>query len=133
MAFTEFKTIFSGSRWQRLADKGARVQRVLWASTGTKNPNYSDTLYVDELIGPETINTLPPTTLESFINHGKVAETLTEGLDEARDRLAKLAGLGVDLEAVAQQLQDDGVVLFARPFDALMKSIVEKRERLLAA
>lgn len=133
VAYTEFKTIFSGSRWQQLVDKGARVQRVLWASTGTKNPNYSDTLYVDELIGPDSVNTLPPATLDSFIDHGKITETLTKGLDEARQQLAQLAELGIDLNSVTQKLQEDGVVAFAEPFDALMKSIAEKREKLLGA
>ncbi|MBW2410354.1 MAG: transaldolase [Deltaproteobacteria bacterium] len=133
VAYAEFKDIFSGPRWQQLTDKGAMVQRVLWASTGTKNPDYSDTLYVDELIGPDTVNTLPPATLDSFIDHGKVAETLNAGLDEARRQLAAIADLGIDIEAVTHQLQVDGVVAFAKPFDALMKSIAEKREKLLAA
>ena len=133
VAYTEFKTIFSGSRWQQLVDKGARVQRVLWASTGTKNPNYSDTLYVDELIGPNTVNTLPPATLESFTDHGKIAETLTKELGEARQQLAKLAELGINLNTVTEKLQQDGVVAFAEPFEALMKSIAAKREKLLAA
>jgi transaldolase len=133
VAYAEFKDIFSGPRWQRLADQGAMVQRVLWASTGTKNPEYSDTLYVDELIGPDTVNTLPPATLDSFIDHGKVAETLNAGLDEARQQLAAIADLGIDIEAVTHQLQVDGVAAFAKPFDALMKSIAEKREKLLAA
>jgi transaldolase len=131
VAYAEFKAICSSPRWQQLADSGAMVQRVLWASTGTKNPNYSDTLYVDELIGPDTVNTLPPATLESFINHGNVAAALTEGLDEARRQLADLADLGIDLEAVTQKLQQDGVVAFAKPFEALMRSIAQKREKLL--
>jgi transaldolase len=131
VAYAEFKTIFSGPRWQQLAANGARVQRVLWASTGTKNPDYSDTLYVDELIGPDTVNTLPPATLESFLDHGKIAETITLELDKASQQLAELADLGIDLEAVTQKLQQDGVVAFAQPFEALMKSIAEKREKLL--
>jgi transaldolase len=133
VVYAEFKTIFSGSRWQQLADQGAKVQRVLWASTGTKNPDYPDTYYVDELIGPDTVNTLPPTTLESLIDHGKVAETLTAGLDDARQKLAKLADLGINLDSVTQQLQQDGVVAFAKPFEALMKSIAEKRKKFQAA
>ncbi len=133
VAYAEFNHIFSGLRWQQLAANGAGVQRVLWASTGTKNPDYSDTMYVDELIGPDTVNTLPPTTLESFIDHGKIAETLTAGLDEARQQLAELADLGIDLEAVTQKLQDEGVVAFAKPFEALIKSIAQKREKLSAA
>jgi len=133
LAYAEFKQIFSGSRWQSLKDAGARVQRVLWASTSTKNPSLADTLYVDELIGPDTVNTIPPATLESFMDHGKVAETLTKDWEDAREQLAKLAELGIDLQAVTQQLQDDGVVAFAKPFDALLQSIADKRERLLRA
>lgn len=133
LAYAEFKQIFSGSRWQALADQGARVQRVLWASTSTKNPDYVDTLYVDELIGPDTVNTIPPATLDSFMDHGRVAETLTMDLEGARRQIEKLAELGIDLQAVTRQLQDDGVVAFAKPFDALMQSIAEKRERLLSA
>ena len=133
LAYAEFKQIFSGSRWQTLRDSGARVQRVLWASTSTKNPDYVDTLYVDELIGPDTVNTIPPATLESFMDHGRVAETLTENWEEARHQVEKLAELGIDLQAITQQLQDDGVVAFAKPFDALLQSIKEKRDRLLGA
>jgi transaldolase len=133
LAYAEFKQIFSGSRWQSLRDKGARVQRVLWASTSAKNPNYVDTLYVDQLIGPDTVNTIPPATLASFMDHGQVAETLTKDWEEAREQIAKLTELGIDLQAVTQQLQDDGVVAFAKPFDALLQSIAEKRNRLLGA
>jgi transaldolase len=133
LAYAEFKQIFSGSRWQVLADQGAKVQRVLWASTSTKNPDYVDTLYVDELIGPDTVNTIPPSTLDSFMDHGRVAETLTRDWEGARRQIEKLTELGIDLQAVTQQLQDDGVVAFAKPFDALLQSIAEKRERLLGA
>jgi transaldolase len=133
MAYAEFKQIFSGSRWQSLKDQGARVQRVLWASTSAKNPVFADTLYVDELIGPDTVNTIPPATLDSFLDHGRVAETLTRDLEKAREQIAKLAELGIDLQAVTQQLQKDGVLAFAKPFDALIQSIAEKRERLLGA
>ena len=133
LAYAEFKQIFSGSRWQPLKDQGARVQRVLWASTSAKNPNFADTLYVDELIGPNTVNTIPPATFDSFMDHGRVAETLTKDGEAARRQIEKLAELGIDLLAVTQQLQDDGVVAFAKPFDALMQSIAEKRDRLLNA
>ena len=133
LAYAEFKQIFSGSRWQLLKDAGARVQRVLWASTSAKNPDFADTLYVDELIGPDTVNTIPPATLDSFMDHGRVAETLTKDWEEAREQMAKLAELGIDLQAITQQLQEDGVVAFAKPFDALIQSIAEKRERLLGA
>jgi glucose-6-phosphate isomerase len=108
------------------------VQRPLWASTSTKNPEYSDVLYVDELIGPDTVNTLPPHTLSAFRDHGVVAVTLTRGVDQARARVQQLAEMGIDLDAITEQLQEDGVAAFAKSFDALMSSIAEKRERLLA-
>jgi transaldolase len=132
VASEEFKTIFSGPRWEQLAAKGAQVQRVLWASTGTKNPNYSDTLYVDELIGPDTVNTIPPATLKSFSDHGTVAETLTRDVDAARSSLSRLAALDIDLEDITRKLQDEGVEAFARPFDKLMQSIAEKRNQILS-
>ena len=84
LAYQRFKAVFQGARWASLAARGARVQRVLWASTSTKNPAYSDTLYVDSLIGPDTVNTLPPHTLEAFLDHGVVAETIEQGVDGAR-------------------------------------------------
>jgi len=131
IAYAEFKTIFSGPRWEQLKNKGARVQRVLWASTSAKNPAYPDTIYVDELIGPDTVNTLPPATVDDFIDHGRVAETLTRGVAEAQQQIAKLAELDIDLNAITQKLQDDGVVAFAKPFDALMQSLADKKERLV--
>jgi transaldolase len=133
IAYVEYKEILEQSRWQQLADKGARVQRVLWASTSTKNPAYPDNLYVDELIGPDTVNTLPPSTLESFLDHGRVAQTLTRGMAEAQSQLTKLVDLGIDLETVTQKLQDDGVVAFAKPFKKLLESIAEKCKLLRAA
>jgi len=132
MAYARFRQVFSGPRWEKLAAQGARVQRPLWASTGTKNPLYSDTLYVDHLIGPDTVNTVPPATLQAFLDHGTVAPTLEAGLDEARAHLARLAELGIDLDAITQQLQDEGVAAFAGSFEALLASIAEKRNRLLA-
>ncbi len=133
VAYAEFNEIFSGSRWEPIKAKGAKVQRVLWASTGTKNPNYPDTVYVDQLIGSDTVNTLPPATVDAFLVRGRVAETLTSGVAEARAQIAKLSDLGIDLNAITRQLQDDGVVAFAKPFDALMQSIAEKKESLKAA
>jgi transaldolase/glucose-6-phosphate isomerase len=133
IAYVRFKEIFGGERWERLAGQGARVQRPLWASTSTKNPRYPDTLYVDNLIGPETVNTLPPETLQAFLDHGQVALTLEADLEAARDDLARLADLGVDLDAITRKLLDDGVAAFAKSFEALLGSIAEKRERLLAA
>ncbi len=131
-ANARFHQIFSGPRWEWLAAKGARVQRPLWASTSTKNPLYPDTLYVDDLIGPDTVNTVPPATLNAFRDHGTVALTLEADMDEAHAQLTRLAEVGVELDAVTQQLQDEGVAKFAESFEVLMDSIAEKREQLLA-
>ncbi len=131
-AYEEFQDIFTGPRWEKLAEIGAKVQRLLWASTGTKNSRFKDTLYVDELIGPDTVNTVPPATLKSFIDHGTVAETLTKDLGEAKSQLSQLTDLGIDLTIVTRKLQDEGVAAFDNAFKLLMQSIVEKRDRLLA-
>ena len=131
LAYVRFQEIFSGGRWENLVKAGARVQRPLWASTGTKNPDYSDTIYVDTLIGSDTVNTVPPATLDAFMDHGVVEQTLTKDVDGARSRMAKIAELGINLESVTNKLQDDGVVLFAKAFEALMASIADKRERYL--
>jgi transaldolase/transaldolase/glucose-6-phosphate isomerase len=133
LAYAEYQHIIRQPRWQQLAEKGARVQRVLWASTSTKNPAYPDNLYVDELIGPNTVNTLPPATLESFLDHGRLEETLTRDLQAAQSQIARLADLGIDLDVITQKLQDDGVVAFAKPFAKLLESIAEKCKVLKAA
>ena len=130
LAYARFEEIFSGPRWENLARHGARVQRPLWASTGTKNPNYPDTLYVDELMGPDTVNTMPLQTLEAFLDHGRVARTLEAKVEEARAQIGLLADLGVSLDEITEQLTVEGVELFARSFDTLMASIAEKRARL---
>lgn len=132
MAYAAFKQIFSGSRWEKLATKNAQVQRPLWASTGTKNPQYPDTLYVDTLIGAYTVNTVPPATLNAFLDHGKVAPTLEVGIDEAQAQLAQLKALDIDFNAITKKLLDEGVIAFVKSFEALMTSIAEKRDRLLA-
>ncbi len=123
LAYVRFKHLFAGKRWERLAAQGARVQRPLWASTSTKNPNYPDTIYVDNLIGSHTVNTLPQATYDAALDHGLVALTLEAGLDEARAQLARLAELGIDLDAVTAKLQTDGVAAFAHSFDSLLESI----------
>jgi transaldolase len=130
LAYAHFKKVFSGERWDRLMQAGARVQRPLWASTGTKNPLYSDTKYVDSLIGPDTVNTLPLATLKAFLNHGQVALAVSNDLEGAHTRLARLAGLDVSLESITRKLLDDGVAAFASAFENLMNSIEEKRNRL---
>jgi transaldolase/transaldolase/glucose-6-phosphate isomerase len=128
--YARFREIFKGERWERLAALGARVQRPLWGSTSTKNPSYPDTLYVDNLIGQDTVNTIPPATLQAFLDHGRTEPTLEADLDEARAQLARLSHLGVDLDAITQKLQDDGVAAFARSFEALIARIAERSEQL---
>jgi len=130
VAYAEYRRLFSGPRWSALSARGARTQRVLWASTSTKNPAYPDTLYVDELIGPETVNTLPPETVKAFIDHGSAAETLTRDLESARRQLQRLGELGIDFEAVTRRLQEEGVAAFAKPFQALLDSIAAKLKQL---
>ena len=125
--YRRFREIFYGDGFSRLQKKGARVQRPLWASTGTKNPLYSDVLYVESLIGEDTVNTLPPATLNAFRDHGKVAPTLTQGMDEALDALEALKKIKVSLEEITERLQEDGVRSFAASFDKLMDSLKEKR------
>jgi transaldolase len=131
IAYARFKEIFSGERWEKLAAKGARVQRPLWASTSTKNPAYPDTLYVEKLVGPDTVNTLPPATLDVFLDHGTVGTTLENDVEGAGRRIAKLAGLGIDFDAITKQVLEEGVKSFAKSFEALLASVTEKREKLL--
>ena len=131
VVYARFQEIFRGERWERLATQGATVQRPLWASTGTKNPAYSDTLYIDSLIGPDTVNTVPPATLQAFSDHGHPAPNLFANVGEARDQLARLSELGVDLEAITQKLLADGVVAFSKSYESLVASIAEKCDRLL--
>ncbi len=126
MAYHRFGEIFSGPRWEKLAGQGARVQRPLWGSTSTKNPDYPDTLYVDELIGPHTVNTLPPETLDAFLEHGCAARTVDADVEEARRHLADLAEIGIDLGEVTTELMGEGVDAFADSFDELMSGIAEK-------
>src|SRR5207302_2630523 len=104
LTYKRYQQIFSGQRWQALASKGAQTQRVLWASTSTKNPNYRDVLYIEELIGPDTVNTVPPATLEAFRDHGKPRQSLTEDLDGARKTMADLAGVGIVMKDVTDKL-----------------------------
>jgi transaldolase len=133
LAYQSFKRLFSGPRWQALEAKGARVQRPLWASTSTKNPQYSDVVYVEPLIGPHTVNTMPDETIEAFAHHGVVVENSVEAhLDEARQVLRDLAAVGVDLDAATQQLQEEGVQKFIDPFDALLQALAAKQQTILA-
>jgi len=131
IAYDRFKEIFSSEGWEKLAAKGAKVQRPLWASTSSKTPAYPDTLYVDNLIGPDTVNTLPPATLDDFLDHGTVAATVETDVDGARMRMAELTKLGIDLDAITNKVLDEGVAAFAKSFEGLIASIAEKRRRLL--
>ena len=126
LAYELFRQTFSGPRWEALVERGARVQRPLWASTSTKNPDYPDTLYVDELIGPDTVNTLPDNTLEAFEHHGTVARTVDEGVQEAHAVIEALAGLGIHMDEVTQKLEDEGVAAFEKSFDELLAALGEK-------
>lgn len=131
VVYRRFEEIYHGEGFAALKQRGAKVQRPLWASTGTKNPAYSDVLYVEELIGPETVNTLPPDTLNAFKDHGRVADaTVKQNLHEADATLAALSALGIDLNAVAERLQDDGVAAFAASFDQLMAALEKKRDAM---
>jgi transaldolase len=135
LAYARFGAIFSGPKWQALAERGAQVQRPLWASTSTKNPRYRDVLYVEELIGPNTVNTLPPSTLEAFKDHGRVARTIDspEAVARASESMAELADVGIDIQAVTLQLQREGVKSFADSFDQLIARLEERRRGLAIA
>ena len=133
LAYERYGEIFSGPRWEALAAKGATPQRCLWASTSTKNPDYPDTLYVDELIGPDTVNTMPVETIEAFQDHGTVADSLTAGLDEARALFDELARVGVDYDDVTDTLEREGVEKFSDSFDELLDGIRAKRSELAPA
>ena len=130
IAYLTFKTVFDGPRWQALADKGAQLQRPLWASTSTKNPSYSGTLYVDELIGPNTVNTMPDNTIDAFVKKGTVARTVDANPLEAQAVLDAVSALGVDLDNVAAVLEEEGVASFVKSFDELITSLSTKAESL---
>jgi transaldolase len=130
LAYQQFLATFSGPRWEALAARGARVQRPLWASTSTKNPDYPDTLYVDSLIGPHTVNTLPEPTLEAFDDHGTLARTVDADPDGAGRVWRALADVGVDMDDVAERLEDEGVDAFAKSFDELIATLETKATEL---
>ena len=128
IAYEMFERTFSGEAWRSLAKLGAQVQRPLWASTSTKNPDYPDTMYVDELIGPHSVNTLPDATMDAFSDHGSIAETITSNVDGARKVLDDLSRLGIDMTSVAQQLEHDGVLSFQQSFNELLAVLEAKRK-----
>jgi transaldolase len=131
VAYQMYKEIFGSERFARLADKGARAQRLLWASTSTKNPAYEDTKYLEALIGPDTINTVPIETLNAYRDHGHPELSLDQKVPEAYQLLEGLSSVGIDLDAVTQQLEDEGVDKFTVAFDQLIASIEEKADRAL--
>jgi transaldolase / glucose-6-phosphate isomerase len=132
IAYRRFREVFHGEPFAALRRRGARPQRLLWASTGTKDPSYSDVLYIEELIGPETVTTVPPATLDAFRSHGKVREALTEGVPEAQAALSRLPRLSVDLGAITEQLLVDGVAAFVASLDHVRIALEEKRRAVLA-
>jgi transaldolase len=133
LAYQRYKQIFSGERWERLAAQGATKQRCLWASTSTKNPEYRDVLYVEELIGRETVNTMPLDTVRAFQDHGNVADTLEQGIDEAERVFDELARVGVDYDDVTDTLEREGVQKFADSFTELLDGIRAKQRELVSA
>ena len=130
LAYQLFRERFSGDRWQALAARGARVQRPLWASTSTKNPAYPDLLYVETIIGPDTVNTMPDTTLDAFDDHGTVGCTVDDGVADARAHLDRVQELGVDMEDVARVLEEEGVAAFAKSFDEMVSALESKAASL---
>jgi transaldolase len=130
--YRRYKEIYKGERFDSLSSRGAQPQRLLWASTSTKNPKYRDVLYIESLIGPETVDTMPPVSVNAFREHGVLAVTLEKDVDECERHLGRLKGAGIDFKAAMQKLQDDGVGLFAASFDTLLAAIAAKREALLA-
>jgi transaldolase len=133
LAYQNWKEVFAGERWAALEAKGASKQWCLWASTSTKNPAYRDVLYVEELVGPETINTMPEETIEAFQDHGEVALTLEQGVDEARRFFGEMEAAGVDVDDVTRVLEEEGVKKFADSFDELLNGIRAKRGELVSA
>jgi transaldolase len=133
LAYQRYKELFSGETWDFLAAKGATPQRPLWASTSTKNPDYRDVMYVEELIGPETVNTMPEETIQAFQDHGKVADTLEQGIDQARKLFDDLAQAGIDYDDVTETLEREGVEKFADSFSELIEGIRAKSGELVAA
>jgi transaldolase len=132
MAYQIYKEIFGNNRFKKLADNGARVQRLLWASTGTKNPDYSDVKYIESLIGPDTVNTVPLETIDAYRDHGDPKSRLEQDVEKARWVMAQLPELGISIDKVTQQLEDEGVKKFNEPFDKLMATLAKKSSQHLA-
>jgi transaldolase len=132
IAYQIYKQVFGGSRWRSLEERGANRQRLLWASTSTKNPDYPDTLYVDNLVGPQTVNTMPKQTIEAVKDHGNIRPTLEEGVEEAKELFERLREAGLDYEDVTDTLEQEGIQKFADPFHALLEEIERKSKQLVS-
>ena len=128
-AYEIYKRVFSGERWEKLAAKGAQPQRLLWASTSSKNPAFKDTKYVEALIGPDTVDTVPLETIEAFRDHGIAADTLMLGLDQATETLGRIKAAGIDIDEITQKLEDEGIDKFNKPFEKLLKAIEEQKNK----
>jgi transaldolase len=133
LAYQQYEEVFSGPEWEELQGKGATPQRCLWASTSTKNPEYRDVIYVEELVGPDTVNTMPTKTVEAVLDHGEIRDSLTEDVEGARKLLDDLAEAGVDYDDVVDTLEREGVQKFADSFKELFADIESKRDQLVAA
>ena len=133
IAYQSFERLFSGAEWDSLAAAGADVQRPLWASTSVKNPAFPDTMYVDELIGPHTVNTMPRPTIAAFLDHGTVERTIDKDLSGAYKTMEDLAAAGIDIDAVTAQLEDEGIASFAKSYDSLLEGVASKRSQLAGA
>ena len=131
-AYEIYKRVFSSERFKKLEEKGAKPQRLLWASTGSKDPAYSDVKYVEALIGPDTVDTIPLETLEAFRDHGNAANTLDTGLDKATEVLAAIKKAGIDIDAITKQLEEEGIEKFNKPYDKLLAAIEEQKQKALA-
>ncbi len=129
-AYEIYKEVFSGPRWEKLAAQGAQPQRLLWASTSSKNPAFKDTKYVEALIGPDTVDTVPLETIEAFRDHGVAANVLEDGLDKATETLDKLKKAGIDIDKITQQLEDEGIDKFNKPFEKLLKAIEDQKAKV---
>jgi transaldolase len=132
LAYQIYREVFGGARWSKLAEKGANSQRLLWASTSTKNPDYPDTLYVDSLVGPDTVNTMPKKTIQAVMDHAEIRPTLEEGIEEAKRLLRRLREAGLDYEDVTDILEKEGIQKFANPFNEMLEEIENKSRQLVS-
>jgi transaldolase len=132
LAYQIYKQVFGGARWRKLAEKGANSQRLLWASTSTKNPDYPDTIYIDNLVGPDTVNTMPKKTIEAVMDHAEIEPTLEEGVEEAKRLLKRLREAGLDYEDVTDILEKEGIQKFSEPFNEMLEEIQNKSRQLVS-